>query len=158
MQDNKSMCDDYAENVTDGTGASALDATVGTTGISGNPTVKKPTDQTASKPENQDKPEPKKPVKKSEELGKGMTLEQMEAKRDGLKDEAKNWTDAIGRRKRAERLKEEKAKREKEQRDALEFYRKYRPHIEMSKRLKLTSGRTAFEWIESELAKGGEGM
>lgn len=114
--------------------------------------------QTAAEPEIQKKSRPKKAAKKPDELGKGMTLEQMEARRDGLKDEAKSWTDAISKRKRAERLKKEKAEREKEQRDALEFYRKYRPYIEASKRLKLQSGRTVFEWLEQEIMKGKTGQ
>ena len=114
----------------------------------------KPTPADGKKPKTRSKAKAEKSEKKDDALGKGMTLDEMIAKREALRADAKSWTDAIDKRKREEKAKEEKARRQQEQRDALEFYRKYRPYIEMSKRLKLTSGMTAFEWIEQEVRKG----
>lgn len=119
--------------------------------------AEKPAPTDGKKPEARSKAKAKKPAKKDDALGKGMTLDEMEAKREALRAEAKSWTDAIDKRKREEKAKEEKAKRLQEQRDALEFYRKYREYIEAAKRLTLKSGMTVFEYIEREVMRGRNG-
>lgn len=125
----------------------------------------KPKTESTGKPE-QKKPEPKAdakpesgsesklgPKKRAASSGKSRTIADMEEERDAVWAKAKRLTAEIEKRKREEKRKAEKAKREQEQRDALDWYRKYRDHIEMAKRLKLQSGMTVFEYLESEVAK-----
>ena len=142
------------EAVTDEAQVAALDVGAGMVSIAGNPFWKKPEDQTAAKPENQGKAAPKKPAKRAGSGKKKPTVEEMRKERDELKARTKNLSAAIAKEERAEKARKERAERQQEQRIALEFYRKYRSYIEMSKRLKLTSGMTAFEWIEQEIRKG----
>ena len=161
MQDNRTPWDDIrmadedgaADSSVDSAGMKSVDQAAAKPETGTDATSEKPASTDGKKPETRSKAKAKKPAKKDDALGKGMTLDEMEAKREALRAEAKSWTDAIDKRKREERAREEKAKRLQEQRDALEFYRKYRGFVEGSKLLMLKSGKTAFEWIEDELAE-----
>ena len=149
--------DGAADSSVDSAGMKSVDQAAAKPETGTGAAAEKPAPTDGKKPEARSKAKAKKPAKKDDALGKGMTLDEMEMKREALRAEAKSWTDAIDKRKREERAREEKAKRLQEQRDALEFYRKYRGFVEAAKWLTLKSGKTAFEWIEEAAMNGRNG-
>ena len=165
MQDNRTPWDDIrmadedgaADSSVDSAGMKSVDQAAAKPETGTDAASEKPAPTDGKKPGARSKAKAKKPAKKDDALGKGMTLDEMEAKREALRAEAKSWTDAIDKRKREERAREEKAKRLQEQRDALEFYRKYREYIEVSRSMTLQSGKTFFERIEQEVMRGRTG-
>ena len=149
--------DGAADSSVDSAGMKSVDQAAAKPETGTDATSEKSAQADGRKRKTRSKAKAEKSAKKDDALGKGMTLDEMEAKREALRAEAKSWTDAIDRRKREERAREEKAKRLQEQRDALEFYRKYRGFVEAAKRLTLKSGKTAFEWIEEAAMNGRNG-